>query len=213
MTASNTIVAVRMSRKIVGVKIPYDKLYFFTREMREIIPRVFGYALVLPFDSTIYKGLYSTPPKFVTTRHVRRYDEGLKAPVSLEDVPQVKWWDDFMEQYGMRERVVVVPILLRKRALKAVPRYLTSDKWFTRQSHRPLEQIKPAISDLAYLATPHPAPQDKVRPLCDICPRSLLQLQGECIPGQQICYSSLDFNKILEGSSDGSVQPDVNRDA
>jgi len=212
MAESNTIVAVRMARKIVGVKIPYDKLYFFTRDMRDIIPKVFGYALVLPFDEMIKKGLYATPPKHVTTRFVRRYDEGIKAEVPT-DVNKALWWTEFMEQYDMQSRVVVVPILLRKRALKAVPRYLTTEKWFQNQVRRGYKVLKEPISDMAYLATPHPAPQDKIRPLCSICPRSLLQLQGECIPGQPVCYTSLDFNKILEGAPDGSVQSDVSRDA
>ena len=71
----------------------------------------------------------------------------------------------------------------------------------------PLSSVKHAISELAYIATPEPAPNNIIRPLCSICPRQLLNLQGECIPGQLVCFKALDFNNIREYAeeSDASV--------
>jgi hypothetical protein len=98
---------------------------------------------------------------------------------------------------------------------------LSSNTWFARQnkskkkrrrSHLPkvptVDGVKASISELAYLATPEPPPEDKIRPLCGICPRMMLHLQGECIPGQLVCYKSLDFNQIRpEKNEEKSVEP------
>lgn len=217
--AKPNVVVVKVHRNAAGHSLPFDKIYFFKRDDRPLIPKLFQYALVLPIDEELLTAIYGLKPKEISHLKFRRDDDALKVRTQIgeEDLDGRKhdrkkiqeWWtENIIEAHDFADRVAVVPVLTSKARKKRKPRYLSSKKWYDRQmkgrgrASRQLmktrggDSIKGAISELAYLATPLPAPHDKVSPLCTICPRMLLHLQGECIPGQLICYNSLDFNKI-----------------
>jgi len=225
MTAPN-IVKLKIHRNEAGVTIPYDTLYLFSRKHRELIPKIWQYALVLPLEEEFLKVIYRLTPTQTSHFKFNRDDEAEKVPV-LKDLPSTRnseyvvmktaWWDDLFEKHSLKERVVVVPILTTKRQDKLFPKYLASSKWFERRApqrnrYRSAEVVipAPAINDLAYLATPLPEPNNVIRPICSICPRNMQHLQGECIPGMPICYQSLDLHNIIDKPkvSDASVQHD-----
>ena len=202
--------------------IPFDKLYLVNKENRELIPRIFNYALVLPLSDDILKALYKLRPKILNRKHQYRNDDHKNIPLMINDeqidgrkqsLDQVnQWWEELNVELNFTNRLVVVPILTSIARKKIRPRYLASKKWFSTQNRRQKEyktknkgEPLPAISEFAYLATPRPAPLDKIRPICTICPRMLLHLQGECIPGQEICYKSLNFNDMTEPETSEEV--------
>ena len=220
----SNVLDIHIQRSVVGSEIPFDKLYLFSREDREIIPKIFGYALVLPFSEDIRKVIYKLKVAEVTHKLFQRDDTRKKVAATLEGKPLGKtednqeWWEAFALEHDLANRVAVVPVLTSVARKKIRPRYIASQKWFADQEklnakrakrgRTRLPQIGPALSELAYLATPLAAPQDKIRPLCSICPRMLLHLQGDCVPGQAVCYSALNFAEIEETQPDVSVQPD-----
>lgn len=221
---SNKVVVVKVHRNQAGTKIPFDKLYFFPKSQADAIPRIFGYALVLPCEKSLLEELTRLVPKEVSAYRHRRDDALLNKSTALDGrsvttAAVQSWWTvNILEPFDLTDRVVVVPILTSKIRKKINPRYLATPKWFeapkSRGSRRrrgaiatkPPEQ-KQAISDFAYLATPKPAPHDKILPICNVCPRQLLQLQGACSPGQAICLKALNFNDIGPGKQHGPDTP------
>lgn len=217
----STIIDLHIMRSKVNVNIPYDKLYLFKREHRDLIPRIFSYALVLPLAEEMVAEIKKQPIAHVSHRHFRRNDDDLKQPVNVPEGQLAQWWGEFMEIHEFSQRVAVVPILVAKSRKHVRPRYLTSARTLPKNRNRRQLQLADApIHEMAYLSTPHPAPNDKIRPICTICPRMLLQMQGKCNPGQKICYETLDFSEIVPAKSEAetiadasvqSEQPEDNR--
>lgn len=214
----SNVIDIHIQRSVVGIDIPFDKVYLFDRADRELIPKIFGYAIVLPFSEDMRKTLYKLKVAEVTHKRFQRDDTSKRVAPSVDGesltskVSVLAWWDAFEQQHDLVNRVAVVPVLTSVARKKIRPRYIASHKWFTDQqkrskSSRPLPVV-PAVSELAYLATPLAAPQDKIRPICSVCPRMLMHLQGECVPGQAVCYKSLDFSEIEEVPADVSLQQD-----
>lgn len=207
------ILVLRIGREFAGKTVPFDKIYFFPRTERELISKSFGYAFVMPVTSDLLKEIAKMPPAVISKLHAEREDNDLKIP------PQggKDWWEkNVFVPYAIEDRLAVIPILLLNRGSKKQAAYLTSKTWFGKQDkttsrrysrrYRPVIKInkpatvsfKPAFSELTYLATPRPAPNDKIRPICAHCSRSLLGLQQQCMPGMAVCYTALDFNSINE---------------
>ena len=214
----SNVIDIHIQRNVVGSSIPFDKLYLFDRNDRELIPKIFGYAIVLPFSEEMRETIYKLKVAEVTHKRFQRDDTSKKIEPLLEGEPLENkkeihaWWLAFAAQHDLDNRVAVVPVLTSVARKKIRPRYIASHKWFTDQQKqkkttKPLP-LAPAISELAYLATPLAAPQDKIRPICSVCPRMLMHLQGECIPGQAVCYKSLDFSGIEEAPANVSIQQD-----
>jgi hypothetical protein len=200
------VVVVKVQRASVGAKIPFDKIYFFPKSAAARISSIFGYALVLPLDSSLMMELEALAPSTVSHYGDRRDDDKVKQPV--KDYNASWWHTQIFSRYAPENRLVVVPILTSTLRKKINPAYLMSTKWFDSNPVRkkpararrnrfktPLPVLSP-ISDSAYLATPLDAPHDKISPICSICPRLLMQMQGECYPGQLVCLKTLDFNAI-----------------
>jgi hypothetical protein len=216
----NNIVKIKFHRNQAGTVFPYDAIYLVRREDQPLISKIFGYALVLPLEKEFTKSLFEVKPQVLSHFKFNRDDAAMNMEVKVEGSPE-KWWSELFNEHNLHDRVVVVPILTANLKDKAIPRYLAPKKWFQRQerstrrrrfssSEKKPSEMDPAISELAYLATPLAPPHDTVRPLCGICPRAMLHLQGECIPGMEICYKSLDFNKInfvakKDKASDASI--------
>lgn len=199
------LVKIKFHRNHAGTVFPYDAIYLMRREDQHLISKIFGYALVLPLEKEFTKSLFGVKPQVLSHFKFSRDDAAINQEIKADGAPE-KWWTELFQEHRLHERVVVVPVLTSNIKEKTIPRYLSSKKWFLRQERtRGRRYSKPekkpsemthAISELAYLATPLAPPHDTVRPLCGICPRAMQHLQGECIPGMEICYKSLDFNKI-----------------
>lgn len=214
MKPEDSVLVIRIKRNTVGVSIPYDKLYFFTREMRERIPQFFRFALVLPVTEDLLDVISNEHPQKHINRHFHRNDTQATGELPEVGSDYVSWWEaNVIKPYALRSRVAAIPVLTRHRNEKEFPRYLASKKWYDLQERKGRKTgttlpIIPAVSDYAYLSTPYAAPQDKIRPICTLCPRALLQLQGACLPGQLICYTNLNL-AVLTGESSASVSDNV----
>lgn len=223
----SNILDIHIHRVAAGQTIPFDKVYLIMPEDKELVPKIFGYGIVLPLSEAIKDAIYQLRPASITRKHFRRNDDHKKIPATIADEPinghkhneaQVRqWWVEFAAEVQLEKRLVVIPVLTSVARKKIRPRYLANQKWFASNSQKNKKQRKnlPVVNDIvaplsefAYLATPLADPFDKIRPLCSICPRMLRHIQGECVPGQPICYESLNFADIGGESDDASVQSD-----
>ncbi len=221
------ILKIKIDRKVAGMRIPYDVIYLFPRDQRGVIPRLWDFALVLPFEDSFKEVIFKLPLSKVSYLKQFRDDDALNMSVGDKDKTNnnklkteeatVNIWTDLRSKYALDDRLVVVPVLMSKQREQYKPRYLTSKQWFIRTISRynnrdrkkgqtkeslfnkamsatEVAKFEPAVSDLAYMVTPFEAPDNVVRPICSICPRNLQHLQGQCIPGMQVCYETLNFN-------------------
>jgi len=181
---------------MAGKSIPFDKLYFFHRDDRSLIPKLFKYALVLPLDPKLTSALQCTNPKKVSRHFPERNDATLNLAIPRDTVT---WWHtEIWDPENFEDRVAVVPILVTRSHQKLLPKYLTSRLWATTYYKHKRRAPQYILHEQAYLVTPAAAPNHEIRPLCAICPRSLLALQGQCTPGCISCYSALDLNILNE---------------
>jgi len=204
------IIDIHIQRSKVGKVFPFDKLYLVHKADAEFIGNIFQYAMVLPLRKVMLDLLCTLVPEVIHLRHHKRKDVDLKKPSGVDVVTAKSWWEAFVKEHDLTQRLAVIPVLTTKARHAVRPRYLTSKKWERARKKAMTSPIVTAYDEFAYLATPLPAPQNKIAPICMICPRMLLQLQGECTPGDEICYRSLNFADIKD--SDASVQQDDNND-
>lgn len=221
----SNILDIHIHRVSAGQIIPFDKVYLFRPEDKELVPKIFGYGIVLPLSQDIKDAIYTLRPASLTRKHFYRNDDHKAIPATINDTPiagnkhtanEIKtWWEEFAQEPSIEldKRLVVIPVLTSIARRKIRPRYLANQKWFQNNVQRNTKKKLPMaegpvgpLSEWAYLATPQPAPNDKIRPLCTICPRMLLHVQGECVPGQPVCYDSLNFADIQGDSTDARVQ-------
>jgi len=221
----SNILDIHITRTAAGTLIPFDKLYLVKPEDTELISKIFGYGIVLPFTTELQETLYTLKPASITRKHFRRNDQDKAVPAEINGKDLIEgrfppaairnWWVEFGEEFELSKRLVVIPVLTSIARRKIRPRYLANQKWFMPHTQQTVKrkltvvgskEIAPALSDYAYLATPLKAPQDKIRPLCTICPRLMRHVQGECVPGQLICYASLNFADIAGDGNSASVQ-------
>jgi len=217
----SNIIDIHIQRNVAGAQIPFDKLYLMKPDQKELLPKIFGYAIVMPLSEDIKEVIYKLNPSALTKAHFRRNDDDKAVPLALDKQRVLSWWKDFNEEYDIDNRLVVIPVLTSLARRKIRPRYLANKKWFaanvqrqrTKQKNLPQSQTVNALSDYAYLATPLDAPQDKIRPLCSICPRMLRHIQGDCLPGQPVCYDALNFADIVQAKepTDASLQHNDNQ--
>ena len=224
----SNILDIHIHRADAGTVIPFDKLYLIMPEDKDVIPKIFGYGIVLPFTEELKEALYTLRPASITRKHFRRNDQHKAIPAEINGKaivdgrfppPAVRnWWVEFGEEVDFTKRLVVIPVLTSIARRKIRPRYIANQKWFASNNQQTLKRKKglpvfnttevvQPLSDFAYLATPLKAPQDKIRPLCSVCPRLMRHIQGECVPGQLVCYDALNFADIAGDSDNASVQP------
>lgn len=204
------IIDIHIQRSRVGKVFPFDKLYLVHKTDAEFIGNIFQYAMVLPLRKVMLDLLCTLVPELIHLRHHNRKDADLKKESKLDNVTAKAWWTAFVEEHELTQRLAVIPVLTATARHIIRPRYLTSKKWEKAKVRAVTSPITTAYDEFAYLATPLPAPQNKIAPICMICPRMLLQLQGECTPGDEVCYRSLNFAAIKD--SDASVQQDDHND-
>ena len=203
----SNVVVIKVKRSRVGAAIPFDKLYLFRKDDEALIPSIFQYAIVFPVTESLIDTLKELEPvKFSHIKH-RRDDDALGQPVKLTGTKmQQNWWQqEIVDKYDLINRIIVIPVLTSNIKDRISPKYLASPYWNLRRTNGrrrryvPVVHNKgPAISEFAYLSTPLPEPHDRISPICSICPRQLLQLQGECQPGERVCMETLNFNAVTE---------------
>lgn len=171
------VYTLKINKKYVGKQVPFDRIYLASYDDVAAYDELFRYALVMPLTEELGKTLreWARPDEFYNRTFDRDDDDNAAQSVSTQE------WEDFIG----KEWVVAVPILGKyaKEAL-AVPRYLTAPAWQnTRRG-----TVKPSpFSEYTYLQTP----EKKIRPVCALCPRYMLQQEGQCSLGQRICYETL----------------------
>jgi hypothetical protein len=212
----SNVIDIHIHRAAAGKEIPFDKVYLFYPKDRLLVPRIFGYAIVLPLTDDFKDSLFKLRPKELSRKHFYRNDGHLHIPTEIDDKvingrshsreEVAQWWSELDQEIDIGERLVVVPVLTSIVRKKVRPRYLSTKTWFAQQAKRRLKVVQPPLNEFAYLATPNPPPDDAIRPICSVCPRALLHLQGACTPGEDVCYKALDFSEIGGGSTDASVQ-------
>lgn len=241
---TDVIVKVKIPKTVAGITIPYDLIYLVTKEQRELVHKLWQFALVLPFEESFAKVIYSLGPKYVSQYGANRNDSLVRQAAidqklrfshrALYKTKVDAWWADKISELNLTERLVVVPLLWSNREEKLLPRYLGSKGWMHAQlasgprsrirnkpkanqtfaaiADVPVEvvaKLKSPLPDLAYLSTPYEAPNDKIRPICSICPRNFQFLQGQCVPGMPVCYKSLDLHSFFKKPDSERLIPAV----
>ena len=171
------VYTLKINKKYVGKEVPFDRVYLAEYDDVGAYDELFRYALVMPMTAELAKTLrdYARPDEFYNRTFERDDDDNAAQGVSESE------WSDFLS----KEWVVAIPILSKyaKDAL-AVPRYLTTPGWQAAKKGR----VKPSpFSEYTYLQTP----ERKIRPVCALCPRYILQQEGQCSLGQRVCYETL----------------------
>lgn len=177
------VFSLRVNRTHAGRLFPFDRVYLVRHEKREVIEQLFRYAIVMPVDTALLDILLQlTPDEFVYRHQTRQEDEGKKK--SLGDKAAASWG----AQMRSGEWVMAVPILTKwaQKHMQNLPRYLTAKNYYAGAKGKAREAVSP-YSNLTYLQLPG----KKVRPVCVICPRFINHQNGECQPGQKVCYESL----------------------
>ncbi len=203
------ILDIHIARSIAGKKFPFDKLYLFEKTDAHLIGKIFGYAVVMPMSLAVRAVLRMTQPRTISHKGFRRNDAGKNIPLEVTKANAEDWWKAFEVEHNIAMRLVVIPVLTTNRRKKQRPRYLGTRNWDVevKRSATHGRNLPQYFNETAYLATPYEAPHDKVVPICSICPRMLAHLNGECNPGDYVCYKSLDFSRVSE-LQDASLQSD-----
>jgi hypothetical protein len=201
------IIDIHIHRKKTGSLFTYDKVYLVPPEYLDKIPRIFGFAVVWPVSLSLLEKLSKLHYSWV--KEVPTY-----RPKPDIEKTEMTDWAAFAEKYQLRSRFAVVPMLTSFSRGRIRPRYLAAKRWKSyydmslRHQRQGKKVVLPmAIDAQAFITTPFPAPDDTLSSICQVCPRELLALQGECVPGQDICYKTLNFAVLKESTEDAGVQP------
>jgi hypothetical protein len=195
----------RVERRKAGRSFPFDRIYLIRDEDRNIVERLFRYALVLPLEDALKKRLLKVALDFTIDRPHHRtetYGERHATKTTPAD----------MSRFDEGVWLVVVP-LLPKWVKAAMPRYLVAKTWYDERAVKikGVETKKGNASPFtnrAFLQTP----KEKIRPICVLCPRQVLHRHGECEIGQDVCYEHLPLgleNHFQEGLDVPEATPNV----
>jgi hypothetical protein len=181
------VFCLRVAYREAGRTFPFDRVYLVNYDNRDVIERMFRYALVLPVEGELRTMLEAVSLDQYVNRTFHR-DDAENASTKL---PAGAWVD--MIKSG--EWILVVP-LLPKWMHKNMPRYLTAENWYAAtkakgQRYKRVQRTSP-FTNRSYLQTPH----KKIRPICVVCPRMVLHQNGECQIGEAICFESLPLGMV-----------------
>lgn len=183
----------RVKRGVVGNGFPFDRVYLVRHGDHECLKELFRYALVMPVEGALKTMLIENArPEEYISRTVDRDDDAQEA-VKLSE----KKWRALLEEGHW---VMAVPILTRY-IKGAIPRYITAARWYQdrykshgRKGREKLASRESPFPGLTYLQTP----EKNIRPICIMCPRYILHQNGECYPGQAICFEEGNLTVGLE---------------
>lgn len=143
---------VKVPKSVAGHKFPYDLIYLMSADQRELIHKLWQFALVMPFEETFQRVVYSLRPTELSQLGYQRDDSTMKCHQKLED--PATWWEPLREKYALDTRLVVVPMLwgaLTKQPFggdtpsitQTLPKYISSRNWITKQVAAPRNRNKP----------------------------------------------------------------------
>lgn len=172
----------RVRRNVVGSGFPFDRVYLCRHGEHECFKQLFRYALILPVDDTLKTMLIrnAVPEEYTNLPFARDDNQGTRELTSAE-------WAELLNNGNW---VMAVPILTRF-IRKAIPRYLTAAEWYRdrykrtgRRKRKKLPSKPSPFPGMTYLQTP----EKDIRPICVMCSRFILHQNGECSPGQKVCF-------------------------
>jgi hypothetical protein len=184
---STDIVKVRIDQTLIK-KFPFDLVYLVPVEQREVIPHLFPWSLCFTITPELHELLEApiSDIKFST-----RYPAKSR-PVALQGSNE----DLVQELSDVSGYFLVVPVLglEQRRRRHDAPRGNKIPAYLTALRHAGTDNT----NVYAHLFTPDTilfSPDGAVRPICRMCPRSMLNLQGKCHLGSTACYTSLVVRK------------------
>ena len=200
------VFCLRVTKAVAGKKFPFDRVYLVAYDDREVIERMFRYALVLPVEDKLLAMLKEIEPDQYINRTMHRNDKETAA----HKMSQKAWHATLKGEW-----VMVVPIL-PKWVSKNMPKYLVAENWYRERLVKVAGKGKVAqpvnespFTNRSYLQTPH----KKIRPICVVCPRMILHQNGECQIGQEVCFETLPMglvNHFEEADNLPDPTPNVN---
>lgn len=186
----------RVERNSAGMRIPFDKMYFFKKEDEILFPRVFKDAMVFPVNTQLAKQIDETvrQSKELPLRafpHARSQEQKL-----LETATQDHPFGKIVSK--RKEYLALVPVLFTRYGSKLLKE---SKRRKGRRKHsvfpayliaRPnreatIDMLRRALSVRAYFILGGRV----VKPICLMCPRHQYWLQGACHIGEDNCYTHL----------------------
>jgi hypothetical protein len=204
-----------VERNVAGGSYPFDKTYFFKKEARGLVPRIFPHAFVIfpnkPFVKMIENAVARGVCQAGKVYPMARSDEDkLKKMVSDQNPIQ-----DVIFNY--KKYIGVIPILFlqdRKKGKKknVKPAYLHASskvkpgRYYGKKKKAHMQALenmqrmmRDAVTGRSYLLSEG----EEFRPVCSICSNSLAMITGQCHLGDKECFDKLaqtkpsDFRKNM----------------
>jgi hypothetical protein len=202
-------IILRINRNVAGARFPFDKVYFFKKEAKQHLPRVFSHALVIaptkPFIEMVSESIASSC-KVGKVYPMRRRDEEVMGKVIAEELPI----HDVVANY--KNYMALIPILFltnHKKKTQINPAYLYASRkprparrptrnWqgkYTKQSgtkversdHNMYRMMHNAFTSRSYFLMEG----EKFQPVCIACPNNLLMITDQCRLGSSTCFEKL----------------------
>ena len=184
---------VRVVRTKAGIDVPFDKIYLFKKQDKDLLPKVFPNAMVFPltkrFVTQIESVMGDYHGKFEAFPYLRGREESLRRRAEKED-PRKHL------QKNMGDYLALVPVLFTKDGYKrfdkkkkgrkkeaTFPAYLIARPGVENAT----KKLKRAMSARAYFIISG----KEIRPICLVCPLHQNYLQGQCSIGEEDCYRFL----------------------
>ena len=183
----NKILVLRVKRTAISQDLPFEKMYLVHKSRRSEIPKLFKYAFVAPINEALRNAIATLDPKKMTGY------EG-SPPNAFPKTNLKTWWEEnVFIPYNIKERVAVIPVLVKNTREGCYPKYFTSAplRRGTRRRYRytaPPAPV-PVLSELTYLSTPGKIYQ----PVCNACTQTLSRLAGACHLGTAECKKGLNL--------------------
>jgi len=172
------ILKVKVPKTIAGIKFPYDLIYLMSADQRELIHKLWQFALVMPFEESFQNIIYKLRPQELSQIGYQRDDSTMKTATVL--AYNTDWWQPLRDKYDLDNRVVVVPMLwgaLTKQApdqeptTHILPKYISARNWISKQAgvrttssrkrskrttvkYSPFEQLELSDADVAKIVSP-----------------------------------------------------------
>lgn len=184
----------RVKRGDAGMKIPFDKVYLFHKNDRELLPRIFRDAMVFPLTQHWVEQIKKVVEKGASYKAFafnRFGEDGLAKRVKNQN--PLEGIEKEHDNY-----TALVPVLFTKHGSKSTKKAIRHKGRKKVASYaayiiaRPMRTatvslMKQLISARAYFLMDGRA----VKPICLMCPRHQYFIQGACTLGEADCYTHL----------------------
>ena len=143
------VLKVKVPKSIAGNKFPYDLIYLVAQDQRELVHKLWQFALVMPFEETFPNVIYRLTPVQLSQIGYQRDDSTMRCHQTAKDAEA--WWEPLRIKYDLDNRLVVVPMLwgaLTKHSsdtnpvTQTLPKYISNRSWITKQVVTPRKPTK-----------------------------------------------------------------------